>query len=58
MAIIHGAQATASVLKLKENNYEAAEIEFLITTGQEGLAWLELGKDQTLAMAWKCLQIN
>lgn len=28
------AMATASVLKLKENNYEAAEIEFLITAGR------------------------
>jgi len=48
-------------LKLKENNYEAAEIEFLITAGREGLGWglgKELAWNMAMVLAWKCLQIN
>lgn len=64
------AMATASVLKLKENNYEAAEIEFLITAGRAGAAGAAARHGQgsrtsrrrwrrrKLVLTWKCLQIN
>lgn len=61
------AMATASVLKLKENNYEAAEIEFLITAGRAGAAVRHSQGSRTstrsrrrrkLVLTWKCLQIN
>lgn len=66
------AMATASVLKLKENNYEAAEIEFLITAGRApgagaGAARHGQGsrtsrrrrrRRRKLVLTWKCLQIN
>lgn len=63
------AMATASVLKLKENNYEAAEIEFLITAGRapgagaaprhgQGSRTSRRRRRRKLVLTWKCLQIN